>query len=274
MRRRCRPCCRASRRWVACGAWGYLAIWRRGGSEWCGCEPSQSKEAAEAVAVAVAAVRLPPGGWRRCRTCRMRGCCLEPLCGWVPTWGGCAAREELLKLDWGAIIRSLVPWDLAQLVESEAPSHLTLPTGTRALVDYSRDPPAVRCKLQEVFGLPATPLLAGGRVPLTLELLSPAGRPAAVTSDLASFWVSAYPEVRKELRGRYPKHVWPEDPLQAEATRLTKKQLEAQNAAAAAAGSQGAGPGSAGKGGSGSGSGSGGGGGKKGSGGGGGGRRK
>ncbi|GFR51285.1 hypothetical protein Agub_g13645, partial [Astrephomene gubernaculifera] len=145
-----------------------------------------------------------------------------------PHLAGVRSRTDIMKLDWNAILRSLVPWDLQPLVDSEAPSHLQLPTGSRAAVDYSRSPPCVRCRLQEVFGLPATPLLAGGRVPLQLELLSPAGRPVAVTSDLARFWSSTYPEVRRELRGRYPRHVWPDDPLQAEATRLTKKQLELQ----------------------------------------------
>ncbi|GIL73920.1 hypothetical protein Vretifemale_4020 [Volvox reticuliferus] len=152
-----------------------------------------------------------------------------------PHLAGARSKADMMKLDWNTIIKSQVAWDLRQVVETEAPSHLQLPTGTRVLVDYSGDQPLVRCRLQEVFGLPSTPLLAGGRVPLTLELLSPAGRPAAVTSDLANFWRSSYPEVRRELRGRYPKHVWPDDPLQADATRLTKKQLEAQNAAAAAA---------------------------------------
>ncbi|GLI61368.1 hypothetical protein VaNZ11_003732 [Volvox africanus] len=160
---------------------------------------------------------------------------LSSAARWLgPHLAGARSKADMMKLDWNTIIKSQVQWDLRQLVEAEAPSHLQLPTGTRVLVDYSGAQPLVRCRLQEVFGLPSTPLLAGGRVPLTLELLSPAGRPAAVTSDLASFWRNSYPEVRRELRGRYPKHVWPEDPLQADATRLTKKQLEAQNVAAAA----------------------------------------
>ncbi|KXZ49485.1 hypothetical protein GPECTOR_21g711 [Gonium pectorale] len=148
-----------------------------------------------------------------------------------PHLAGVRTRADLLKLDWATILRSLVPWELRPLVDSEAPSHLLLPTGTRALVDYGRDPPTVSARMQEVFGLAETPRLAGGRVPLQLELLNPGGRTEAVTSDLASFWRNAYPEVLKAMRGRYPRHVWPEDPLEAEATRLTKRALAAQQAA-------------------------------------------
>ena len=84
-------------------------------------------------------------------------------------------------------------------------------------IDYTADPPALSVKLQELFGLAATPAVDGGRTPLMLQLLSPAQRPVAVTQDLAGFWARTYPQVRKELRGRYPKHPWPDDPATAAA---------------------------------------------------------
>jgi ATP-dependent helicase HrpB len=92
---------------------------------------------------------------------------------------------------------------------------MAVPTGSRIALDYSGDQPVLAVKVQEVFGWTATPTVADGRLPVVLHLLSPAGRPAAVTADLASFWVSGYPQVRAELRGRYPKHDWPEDPMAA-----------------------------------------------------------
>jgi ATP-dependent helicase HrpB len=100
-----------------------------------------------------------------------------------------------------------------------APLQLTVPTGTRVDVDYLDDSaPCIAVRLQEVFGLADTPRLAGGRVPVTLKLLSPARRPVQITRDLAGFWRGSYADVRKDMRGRYPRHYWPEDPLQAEPT--------------------------------------------------------
>ena len=96
-----------------------------------------------------------------------------------------------------------------------------MPSGRRR-VDYAADPPVLAVKLQELFGWTATPTVNGGRTKLALHLLSPAGRPVAVTQDLAGFWATGYPAVRKELRGRYPKHPWPEDPYAATATRTGK----------------------------------------------------
>ena len=93
-----------------------------------------------------------------------------------------------------------------------------MPSGSRLPIDYGSDPPRISVRLQEVFGMAATPRVAGGRVALALELLSPAQRPVQVTRDLASFWTRGYAEVRKELKGRYPKHYWPDDPTQAEPT--------------------------------------------------------
>jgi ATP-dependent helicase HrpB len=104
-----------------------------------------------------------------------------------------------------------------------APTHVVLPTGTRAPIDYLDDnAPCASMRMQEVFGLAATPRIAGGAVPLTFKLLSPAHRALQVTRDLASFWRNAYADVRKDMRGRYPRHYWPENPLEAEPTKRAK----------------------------------------------------
>ncbi|MFG3255628.1 ATP-dependent helicase HrpB [Streptomyces sp. NPDC048172] len=134
------------------------------------------------------------------------------------------------RLPTGAdLLNSLLPWatgDAARLDEL-APERIEVPSGSRVRVDYGRpEQPVLAVKLQEMFGARETPRLAGGRVPVLLHLLSPAGRPAAVTSDLASFWGDGYRGVRAELRGRYPKHPWPEDPSAAEPTRHTKARLK------------------------------------------------
>ena len=98
-----------------------------------------------------------------------------------------------------------------------------MPTGSRIPIDYSGETPVLAVRLQEMFGLTDTPRVGGGRVPLTIHLLSPARRPVQVTRDLRSFWDRTYPEVRRELRGRYPKHPWPEDPWTATPTARTKR---------------------------------------------------
>ena len=97
-----------------------------------------------------------------------------------------------------------------------------MPSGSRIPIDYSSDAPSVSVRLQEVFGLRDTTAVGGGKVPLTLHLLSPAHRPVQVTKDLTSFWTRGYAEVKKELKGRYPKHYWPDDPLTAQATARAK----------------------------------------------------
>jgi ATP-dependent helicase HrpB len=105
-----------------------------------------------------------------------------------------------------------------------APEHLTVPSGSRVRIDYlGESAPEVAVRLQEVFGLEATPRIGGGQVPITFKLLSPAQRPVQVTRDLASFWRGAYAQVRKDLRGRYPKHYWPENPLEAEPVRGVRR---------------------------------------------------
>ncbi|MFK4185154.1 ATP-dependent RNA helicase [Streptomyces sparsogenes] len=132
-------------------------------------------------------------------------------------------RADLERVDAGQALGRLLPWatgDAARLDEL-APERVRVPSGSRVRVDYGQEQPVLAVKLQELFGWQETPRIAGGRVPLLVHLLSPAGRPAAVTADLASFWREGYRSVRAELRGRYPKHPWPEDPATAEPTRRT-----------------------------------------------------
>jgi ATP-dependent helicase HrpB len=136
---------------------------------------------------------------------------------------GVRRRDELQRLDLVEVLLARLPWERRRELDELAPTHLEVPSGSRLAVDYA-DPtaPVLAVRLQEVFGLRETPRIAGGHVPLTLHLLSPAQRPVQVTRDLASFWRSAYFEVRKDLKGRYPKHFWPDDPLQAAPTRRTR----------------------------------------------------
>ncbi|MDD9206498.1 ATP-dependent helicase C-terminal domain-containing protein [Georgenia sp. 10Sc9-8] len=126
--------------------------------------------------------------------------------------------RDLHRIDVVSALRRLLPWPEAGRLDELAPERVTVPSGARVRVDYEDGRPVLAVRLQEVFGWQRTPAVAGGRVPLVLQLLSPARRPAAVTSDLASFWRTGYPQVRAELRGRYPKLAWPEDPLSAEPT--------------------------------------------------------
>ncbi|MFE0047945.1 ATP-dependent helicase C-terminal domain-containing protein [Streptomyces albireticuli] len=132
-------------------------------------------------------------------------------------------RTDLERLDAGKALERLLPWasGAAARLDELAPERLEVPSGSRIRVDYGAPQPVLAVKLQELFGLQETPRLAGGRVPVLVHLLSPAGRPAAVTADLASFWREGYRAVRAELRGRYPRHPWPEDPSAAVATRRT-----------------------------------------------------
>ncbi|TDD57913.1 ATP-dependent helicase C-terminal domain-containing protein, partial [Actinomadura rubrisoli] len=134
----------------------------------------------------------------------------------VPQWlAGARRRSDLRRVDVAAALRGLLPWDLAARLDELAPERVQVPSGSRIRVDYAGERPVLAVKLQELFGWDAAPRLAGGRVPLVVHLLSPAGRPAAVTADLATFWREGYRAVRAELRGRYPRHPWPEDPARA-----------------------------------------------------------
>ncbi|WP_433269009.1 ATP-dependent helicase HrpB [Actinosynnema sp. CS-041913] len=133
--------------------------------------------------------------------------------------GNARRRADLAKISGEQLTRRLLPWPAAAKFDELAPDRLEVPSGSRIRVDYSGPEPVLPVKVQEVFGWTETPRLAGGRVPVVLHLLSPAGRPTAVTGDLASFWRTGYPQVRSELRGRYPKHRWPEDPFTASPAR-------------------------------------------------------
>ncbi|MFC5406967.1 ATP-dependent helicase HrpB [Cohnella soli] len=150
------------------------------------------------------------------------------LLGSLESWlGGYAegmkSRGDLQRLNMKDLLENQLTWEQRRALDAEAPTHWTVPTGSRIPIDYSdMDAPSVAVRLQELFGLPETPRIAGGRVPLTLQLLSPAQRPVQVTRDLANFWRNTYFEVRKDLKGRYPKHYWPDNPLEAEATRRAK----------------------------------------------------
>jgi ATP-dependent helicase HrpB len=136
--------------------------------------------------------------------------------------GAARRRADLAKADVAGGLRRLLPWPVAGRLDEVAPERLPVPSGSKVRVDYSdAAAPVLAVKVQEAFGWRDAPRLADGRVPVLLHLLSPAGRPVAVTRDLASFWVQGYPQVRAELRGRYPRHPWPEDPTTAEPTRRT-----------------------------------------------------
>ncbi|HEX5724422.1 MAG TPA: ATP-dependent helicase C-terminal domain-containing protein, partial [Longimicrobiaceae bacterium] len=141
----------------------------------------------------------------------------------LPHLYGLRRRDELQRLDIGMLLEGMLSWEQRRRLDELAPAHLEVPSGSRIPVDYA-DPaaPVLAVRLQEVFGWTETPRVGGGRVPLTLHLLSPAHRPVQVTRDLASFWKTGYFEVKKDLKGRYPKHYWPDDPLQATPTRRTR----------------------------------------------------
>ncbi len=131
--------------------------------------------------------------------------------------------RDLRRIDVVTALRRLLPWPQAGRLDELAPERVQVPSGSSVRVDYDGDQPVLAVRIQEVFGWSATPRLADGRVPLLLHLLSPARRPAAVTADLASFWATGYPQVRSELRGRYPKHAWPEDPTTEPPTRGARR---------------------------------------------------
>jgi ATP-dependent helicase HrpB len=146
------------------------------------------------------------------------------LASWLAPWlGGITRRAQLDRLDLHEVLASRFTHAQRQDIERLAPTHLAVPSGSRIPIDYTDpDAPFVAVRLQEVFGLTETPRIAGGRVALTLHLLSPAQRPVQVTRDLESFWARGYAEVRRELKGRYPRHYWPDDPMTATPTRRVR----------------------------------------------------
>jgi len=131
----------------------------------------------------------------------------------APHLAGRSRLADLAALDTAALLLGQLSWEQRRALDAALPARLPLPGGRSAAIDYTREVPTLAARAQHLFGLAALPPLAGGRVPLQVALLSPAGRPIAVTGDLGGFWKGAWAEVRKEMRGRYPKHAWPEDPL-------------------------------------------------------------
>lgn len=150
---------------------------------------------------------------------------LATLGTWLaPYLDGITRRSHLSRLDLLSILRAQLDWKRQQELDSEAPTHLAVPSGNRHRLEYKPgEPPVLAVKLQEMFGLADTPRIARGRVPVTLHLLSPARRPIQVTQDLKGFWERTYAEVKKELKGRYPKHPWPDNPWQAQPTARAKR---------------------------------------------------
>jgi ATP-dependent helicase HrpB len=130
---------------------------------------------------------------------------------------------DVTASEFDAALQNLLPYNLRRRLETEAPTHFDAPSGSRVPIDYeAEEGPKLAIRVQELFGLSRHPAIAGGRVPLVIELLSPAHRPVQVTRDLPQFWRGSYAAVRSEMRGRYPRHPWPEDPASAEATRRAK----------------------------------------------------
>jgi ATP-dependent helicase HrpB len=151
---------------------------------------------------------------------------LESLATWLgPYLDPVNQLNDFKKLDLKAILRSLLTWEQATKLDTLAPQRLKVPSGSTAAIDYTHSPPVLAVKLQEMFGCEDTPCVISNRVPLLVHLLSPAGRPLQVTQDLAGFWRSSYQDVKKEMKGRYPKHPWPDDPLTTPPTRKTKRRM-------------------------------------------------
>jgi len=196
-------------------------------------EPASPGEIATWLAAAVAAEGLRPLPWTdharqfQARVRLMRG--IEPAEAWpdlsdetlaaivqdwlAPQLVGLSRLADLSRLDMAAILRGLLAWDLTRRLDEELPPSLALPGGSAA-IDYTQPVPVASARAQAFYGLASTPKLASGRAPLQLALLSPAGRPIAITADLAGFWRGGWLDARRDMRGRYPKHAWPEDPSQ------------------------------------------------------------
>ncbi|HEV7370640.1 ATP-dependent helicase C-terminal domain-containing protein, partial [Arenibaculum sp.] len=150
---------------------------------------------------------------------------LATLEEWLaPFLGGVTRRAHFARVDLAVALAAMLDWQQRKRLDEQAPTHVQVPSGSRVALDYgSGEVPALPVRLQEMFGTEATPAIGGGRVPLVLHLLSPAHRPVQVTRDLASFWANAYKAVKADLKGQYPKHHWPDDPLKAEPTSRAKR---------------------------------------------------
>ena len=140
----------------------------------------------------------------------------------APYLGEVNLLQDFKKLKLKDSLEALLPWEQRQRLKQLAPLRLKVPSGSSIAIDYTETPPVLAVKLQEMFGCEESPTVAAGKVPLVVHLLSPAGRPLQITQDLAGFWRSSYHDVKKEMKGRYPKHPWPDDPLAAIATRKTR----------------------------------------------------
>jgi ATP-dependent helicase HrpB len=144
---------------------------------------------------------------------------------WLPAL--LEGKRKLSEINSGALhgaVEGLIGWDGMRLIDKLAPTHLETPAGSRHAIDYGAEGgPAVEVRVQALFGMTAHPCIADGKVPITLRLTSPAGRPIQTTKDLPGFWAGSWAAVAKEMRGRYPKHPWPDDPAGANATLRTKK---------------------------------------------------
>lgn len=173
------------------------------------------------VRIACAANWLPEYNW----PCVADSALLATIDTWLePEIQQVSSRQALQNVDLVKALCNLLDWSLRQRLDSELPTHYTVPTGSRVAIRYFSDkPPILSVRMQEMYGEAVTPCIAQNRVPLTLELLSPAMRPLQVTSDLGGFWQGAYREVQKEMKGRYPKHLWPDSPATTAPTRRTKK---------------------------------------------------
>jgi ATP-dependent helicase HrpB len=141
----------------------------------------------------------------------------------APFLAGKTKLSEIRADDLGAALDVLLPWNLKRRLEDEAPTHFEAPTGNRHAIDYeTAGAPALRIRVQELFGLTQHPSIANGKLPLTLHLLSPAHRPMQITRDLPGFWKGSWAAVKTEMKGRYPRHLWPDDPASAPPTARAK----------------------------------------------------
>jgi len=148
----------------------------------------------------------------------------ETVGEWLQSFlSGMKRVDDLKHLVMVAILKGLLDWDAQQLLDQLAPAVITAPTGTKLAVDYAAEQPMVSVRLQEMFGMTQHPTVGPDRLPLLIELLSPARRPVQMTADLPGFWATSYSDVRKDMRGRYPRHPWPEDPTQADPTTRVKR---------------------------------------------------
>ncbi|MBL4603782.1 MAG: ATP-dependent helicase HrpB [Emcibacteraceae bacterium] len=148
---------------------------------------------------------------------------LKTLEGWLGGYlENIYSRAGLKNLELYEILKNILNWEQQQLLEKLVPSHFKVPSGSNILIDYGVNPPVLSVKLQEMFGAKETPAILQGKIKLTIHLLSPARRPLQITTDLGGFWQNSYPEIKKEMKGRYPKHPWPDNPLDAMPTRKLK----------------------------------------------------